>query len=411
MAEAQKVGQNGSFEETRARIASFPGMVSISSLARVLRTTPSTLKVAARAKGHPPILDRDGLLSIDRDTALALVDRQRPCLDGWMTTEEMAALAGIDRKRLKFLLGQHRVTGAKDISGEWRVPEAEKDRIKEINDAIAEGVIVRDGTKYYSIARASRDAASALAKPDTAEYREHRNRLNKRFQRQVYQLELGQLPFEGKIYVPESIYRRMINPSTLELGGTTGELGGPLLRKLEEPVPPHAAKRPEPTATPTPVSAAQPPPPTPAQQKPAASSAVRPAMPAIEIIQGELPAGAPAQNAPPASREPAAVRGPSGNPRPTYPSVSTPPAPAAPRAQRPAIVYNTPLVYDPEHPPSLEKCPKGREIEFYGNRGVVDRQLLDNPFSPKILVRFTHSVIRDHKEQHLLLAVERDSRT
>ena len=173
----------------------------------------------------------------------------RAGIAGWKTIGEIASETGASAARLRYFLGQGKIKGQKDLTGAWRVGGGELDTIERLDEAIAAGVVVQDDKKFYSIAKAARDAAVLLAEPGTPAYRIERNRLNKRFQRQVYDTEIGQIRFEKRYYVPEEVYYRMISPLTLHRGGKTLLRGTERLVQVILPAAPVPNKTPNHSAT------------------------------------------------------------------------------------------------------------------------------------------------------------------
>lgn len=285
---------------------------------------------------------------VDRETAVQIADREKLRFSGLKCLGEIVPHPG-ERKTLIHLLERGEVEGEKDASGMWGVKETDVEKIKEMIKVIREGIVVRDGIKYYSISKASNNAAALLAKPGTEMYRTERNRLNKRFQRQVYEKRIGQQIFDGKYYVTEPVYRAMIDPESLKKGLRTNFEGIKLSRDADEKVLLRGKKL-EKKVTIEPVKSVGIAPPF--QAKP-------------YLTTGEL--------------------------KERYPPVQYFPI-AQPEDEiklPPQADKNVPcLYYDADKLPLLRKCTKGRTISFDGMLGIIVGYNVEDKFRPQIVVQF-----------------------
>jgi hypothetical protein len=322
------------------------GGICLSLLAVLLHVDHRTLE--AKVKEETACLSINRNYLVPKKVALQLSEKHKPSIEGWKTAREIALESGADSKTLKWLLRQGKIAGKKDLCGFWRVPDSEKDKIIEINNAIKRGVIEQYGKKFYSIAKAARDAASLITRQGTPEFAKENRRLNKRFQRQVYETLIGQIGFSGKYYVPEEVYRAMIKPSTLGIGKRTEfkkEKKNKAKEKPKQALPPAISSGLKPLSTP---------------------------ISAPKNLKKEYP--------PLIQKKPVVQKKP--EPPMTYANQDIPP-----------------LFYDPDNPPKLKICSIGRRIRYYNYIGRIVGFELSDTYRPQIRVEFPteqHELMKYH---------------
>ena len=301
---------------------------------------------------------------IDKKTAFQIADKERLRFSGLKCVRQIVSDSS-ERKTLKFLLERGEVDGEKDASGMWRIKEADVEKIKKRIKSVKEGVIIQDGITYYSIARASRDAAALLAEPGTERYKAERNRLNKRFQRQVYETRIGQIISNGKYYISEPVYMAMINPATLKKGMRTylrcnkkprdannGDSNNKQkLEKIAAAAPLKKTNAPKPIITKPYLTREE------LREK-------YPSVQQVNIVQSKYEIKVPNESA---------------------------------DKNAPCLDYN----YD--NPPLLGKCAKGRTIRFNEMLGIIMGYDVRDKFRPQIRVQFPGE--KEEKFQHLNLIV------
>jgi len=322
---------------------------------------------------------------ISKNEAIRLAERNRAKINGWKTVNECAEEYSVDKRKLKYLLEMGRIRGQKDLSNYWRVNPLDETNVGEKIGTLIEGIIDMDGTRFYSIAKAAKDAAALITKLGTSEYKEERNRLNKRFQRQVYETKIGQIILDGRYFVPEAVYKSMINPKTLEKGGRTDfrtRIG-----KLEKEVMPVSNKVINLTK----------------KIKIGGDITEEPFLPKSKIGRFVFPIDLvyaewrkPDYTIPPAPEPPPitiiraedyeskGIKIPESPTPQRYPTSN----PRLSNGKNNSLLG--PLQYDGENPPRAGDCFKGREIRYFGRTGVIRKVLTHDKFRPTIIAEFPY---------------------
>ena len=217
-------GTEESFNSIKSEISNYQGeMIPIPFLAGLIKVDQGTINARLRRESaKKTTIGRTNYIA--KILAMKYAEMNASAINNWPTTSEFSAHCSPDNleaekiaKTLVYLCRNGNLRGKIDLTKKWRINPIDENKAKEMIKAIYVPEIFEiKGEKHYSLAIASKDAASTLTSPGTPEFEKEYERLHKRF---LSRVENQRVPFIkiGKCYyVPEHVYKKMVDPSLVK---------------------------------------------------------------------------------------------------------------------------------------------------------------------------------------------------